>query len=186
VSDPKSAPSPALWSWEFHPDNGHPVALVSDAGHDVILATGESGDGEHVWMQIGESDRAVIQTASELLTALRDLVAANEDWNAAVALIIGKPPGWTDEYLDRARAAIKKALPIPEPEPPKCARCGNAIRTSAAPHAAVLGAVPEARRWLHGDCALIELSEENERLREQLRLHQTPTGRPQDPAAKGA
>ena len=47
--------------------------------------------------------------AAELLEALEALVRANEEWNAAVEKVIGRPPTWTDGYLDAARAAIAKA-----------------------------------------------------------------------------
>lgn len=40
--------------------------------------------------------------------ALRRLVHANEEWNGAVQKIIGKPPGWSDAYLDAARAELAK------------------------------------------------------------------------------
>ena len=38
--------------------------------------------------------------------ALRDLVKVNEDWNANVQSIIGRPVNWNDSYLDAARAAL--------------------------------------------------------------------------------
>jgi hypothetical protein len=44
-----------------------------------------------------------------MLAALKALVKANEDWNADVQAVIGRPPHWTDGYLDEARAAIASA-----------------------------------------------------------------------------
>lgn len=44
----------------------------------------------------------------ELRGALAELVKANEEWNAAVEKVIGRPPTWTDGYLDRARAALRR------------------------------------------------------------------------------
>lgn len=38
--------------------------------------------------------------------ALRGLVRINEDWNRNVEAVIGRPVGWTDSYLDAARAAL--------------------------------------------------------------------------------
>lgn len=46
---------------------------------------------------------AALQARTE---ALKELVAANEQWNASVAAVIGRPPNWTDGYLDKARAAL--------------------------------------------------------------------------------
>ena len=45
----------------------------------------------------------------ELLAALKDLVRVNETWNDEVQNVIGRPPTWTDGYLDAARAAIERA-----------------------------------------------------------------------------
>lgn len=62
-----------------------------------------------------EADRATIAKQVEeierLRKALGGLVNVNEEWNAAVEETIGRPPHWTDAYLDAARAALK-----PEPE----------------------------------------------------------------------
>jgi hypothetical protein len=41
-----------------------------------------------------------------LRVALGDLVSVNEQWNADVEAVIGRPPKWTDGYLDAARAAL--------------------------------------------------------------------------------
>ncbi len=38
--------------------------------------------------------------------ALSDLVKANERWNKSVQDVIGRVPGWSDSYLDAARAAL--------------------------------------------------------------------------------
>lgn len=45
----------------------------------------------------------------ELLEALEDLVRINEQHNAAIQSVTGKPAGWKDDYLNQARAAIAKA-----------------------------------------------------------------------------
>lgn len=44
-----------------------------------------------------------------MLAALRELVRINEEHDAAMAEIIGKPLGWKDDYLNAARDAIAKA-----------------------------------------------------------------------------
>jgi hypothetical protein len=52
-----------------------------------------------------------------LAGALTDLVKINEDHNAAIEKIIGRPPGWNDSYLDAARAALKGGETNPPSEP---------------------------------------------------------------------
>lgn len=42
----------------------------------------------------------------QLAKALEELVQIHEQWNEAVARVVGKPPGWGDEYLRRARHAL--------------------------------------------------------------------------------
>lgn len=54
-------------------------------------------------------DLSVLKAAPDLLARLKELVRVNEEWNAAVEEIIGRPPNWNDSYLDGARAAIAKA-----------------------------------------------------------------------------
>lgn len=46
---------------------------------------------------------------AELVSALCGLVEINTKWNAMVERTIGRPPNWTDGYLDLARAVIAKA-----------------------------------------------------------------------------
>lgn len=41
-----------------------------------------------------------------LVEALADLVRVNEEWNADVQKIVGRPPNWTDGYLNTAREAL--------------------------------------------------------------------------------
>lgn len=49
----------------------------------------------------------LIKEVARLREALIELVGINEEWNTIVGDIIGKPPGWTDNYLDKARAALR-------------------------------------------------------------------------------
>ena len=44
--------------------------------------------------------------AAKLAEALEGLIKANEEHNAAIMAIIGKPTGWTDGYLEPARTAL--------------------------------------------------------------------------------
>lgn len=43
---------------------------------------------------------------ARLREALSELVAINEQHNAAIAEVIGHPPGWNDSYLNKAREAL--------------------------------------------------------------------------------
>lgn len=53
--------------------------------------------------------RAIADAFTGTVEALEDLVRINEEHNAAVEAVIGRPLGWKDSYLDRARAALEKA-----------------------------------------------------------------------------
>ena len=44
--------------------------------------------------------------AAELANALERLIKANDEHNAAIMAVIGKPTGWTDGYLEPARTAL--------------------------------------------------------------------------------
>ena len=48
----------------------------------------------------------VFTNMTHLHGALKDLVKMNEDHNAAVESVIGRPLNWSDSYLDKARTAI--------------------------------------------------------------------------------
>src|SRR5205809_571859 len=61
---------------------------------------------KHVWNSRPLEEAAAHREAG-LREALKDLVHANEEWNAAVEKIVGRPNGWTDAYLDKARAALE-------------------------------------------------------------------------------
>lgn len=56
------------------------------------------------------ADARLISAAPEMFEALQDLVRINEEHNQSFIDVIGKPLNWKDEYLDSARAAIRKAL----------------------------------------------------------------------------
>lgn len=56
-----------------------------------------------------EANARLIAAAPDLLEALEGLVKINEEHNAAMAVIMGRPANWKDTYLDKARAAILKA-----------------------------------------------------------------------------
>ena len=44
---------------------------------------------------------------ARLREALTGLVSVNEQWNAEMAAIVGRPPRWADSYLNVARAALR-------------------------------------------------------------------------------
>jgi len=49
-----------------------------------------------------------LEALREAREALAELVKVNEDHNAAVASVMGKPMGWKDAYLDKARQALSR------------------------------------------------------------------------------
>jgi len=71
-------------------------------------------DTERVAIQraIEAFDGGTVDKGPALFTALQNLVKINEDHNAAVEKIIGKPPGWNDSYLDAAREALSNTMPV--------------------------------------------------------------------------
>ncbi len=56
-----------------------------------------------------ETIRAKDALIAELVAALGGLVEINTKWNVTVEKTIGRPPNWTDGYLDMARAVLAKA-----------------------------------------------------------------------------
>jgi hypothetical protein len=56
----------------------------------------------------GYQDRieALEAEVGRLREALRNLVKMNEEHNAAIEAVIGRPLNWSDNYLDEARAAL--------------------------------------------------------------------------------
>lgn len=58
---------------------------------------------------IQKANAHLIAAAPDILEALKQLVKINEDHDDSIAKILGAPPGWKDEYLDKARSAIAKA-----------------------------------------------------------------------------
>jgi len=52
--------------------------------------------------------RELDEQIAELVSALSGLVKINEKWNAMVERTIGRPPNWTDGYLDMARAVLAR------------------------------------------------------------------------------
>lgn len=85
-------------------------ALVAINGEPVILrGTTTLCSGSDDRMMEAEANTDLAAAAPEFLEALSELVKSNEDHNARVAAIFGKPTGWHDGYLDKARAAIAKA-----------------------------------------------------------------------------
>ena len=56
-----------------------------------------------------------------LETALAQLVKINEAHNAAIEKVMGKPAGWTDDYLANAREALRVVSVLRGP----CKYCGD-------------------------------------------------------------
>lgn len=46
MSEQKHTPTP--WHWEYHPVEGHPIALIGADGKDAMLAT---ENGEHLFLE---------------------------------------------------------------------------------------------------------------------------------------
>lgn len=99
-----STHAPGPWSRDKYGTvvdaNGHTI-LVSGVG----LAGGRNRDDKDEVF----ANTQLLAAALDLLEALKGLVMVNEAWNRAVDGIVGKPPTWSDSYLDAARAAIAKA-----------------------------------------------------------------------------
>jgi hypothetical protein len=68
----------------------------------------ETGDSACLSEEAADRIEAQDVAIAELVEGLRALVKQNEDWNAAVMQVTGKPAGWTDKYLSPARALIAK------------------------------------------------------------------------------
>lgn len=96
-------------NFEFIKGTGHWPSLkeITPPNLELIRDCGRQAE-KHAEALIAEWEQ-VVQQRDDLLAALKELVKANEDWNAAVQKVVVTPPGWTDGYLDRARAAIAKA-----------------------------------------------------------------------------
>lgn len=57
---------------------------------------------------LGRALALALERERALREALEGLVRMNEQHNAAVETVIGRPLGWTDEYLNTARAALAR------------------------------------------------------------------------------
>lgn len=102
----------------------HPVATVTsgkwgddfatlrfvDGGQGSLAAKVEAYMDQITYGEVGadtaKANARLIAAAPALYAALKSLVQANEDWNRAVMNVIGRPIGWSDEYLSAARDAI--------------------------------------------------------------------------------
>lgn len=69
---------------------------------------------KHPWPSVVSDDESRcschVSEIARLRRALQNLVTANEEWNAAVQAIIGRPPKWNDDYLREAREALRERL----------------------------------------------------------------------------
>jgi len=97
------AHTPGPWHAALEPGD----EVVFDAHGNMVCDCSIAANGISP-EEFGPNARLIAE-APNMLKALRDLVDINERHNEAMAAVIGKPTGWTDEYLDPARAAIAKA-----------------------------------------------------------------------------
>ena len=68
---------------------------------------------EHIQgrLEYGEDCDSECSKENEALReALKDLVNVCEAHDKAIADVMGKPHGWKDEYLNKARAALARAV----------------------------------------------------------------------------
>lgn len=88
-----------------HTDGRWEASVTQEFGCEV------KANGEDIaWVLSNKPEDAHLMAAAhELLEALEDLVRINEQHNAAIQSVTGKPAGWKDDYLNQARAAIAKA-----------------------------------------------------------------------------
>jgi hypothetical protein len=96
--------TPGPWSW------GEGYDGLYGCGQDEVLHSSYEGGMWLAHTKCREANARLMAAAPTLLDALQALVAASEAWNASVEQIIGRPPNWSDGYLDAARAAIAKAI----------------------------------------------------------------------------
>lgn len=85
--------------------------------HDMVRAARRISELEMALSQRREELGRVVKErdslrarVAELEGALKDLVLANEEWNRATERIVGRPPGWSDAYLDRARRLLGREV----------------------------------------------------------------------------
>lgn len=79
---------------------------MSTPGQKIIKGLQEATCGDFAAVTI-DGQRWVRSDAFEaMVEALEGLVKCCEEHDAAIASVMGKPPGWKDAYLDTARAAL--------------------------------------------------------------------------------
>lgn len=74
----------------------------------IAMAYG-CGDSLGKGLEKAKANATLIASAPDLLEALEGLVRVNEQHNAAIQSVTGRPAGWKDDYLNQARAAIARA-----------------------------------------------------------------------------
>lgn len=86
------------------PWNVDGIFICDDAGDRIVAEVPKMYDENDL------ANARLIAAAPELLEALQGLVRVNEEHNQSFIEVIGKPLNWKDDYLEAARAAIRKAL----------------------------------------------------------------------------
>lgn len=95
------------WHWTFSPTSNERIALVSADNKDVLLAT-DDGD-QNVYFAVSPEHARLIASAPDLLTALREAVAAFDYTIAAMAKGQTISVSSLQNCAANARAVIAKA-----------------------------------------------------------------------------
>jgi len=89
---------------------GRLLARLSVLYDDARNGTPVTDPNEHDADELAEiiSDiRALLLDYQERGRALANLIRMNEEHNAAVEKVMGRPLNWSDDYLNEARATLK-------------------------------------------------------------------------------
>lgn len=89
------------------------VNIVNEEGVQKLLRDGDGDLAVAAAVKLTEArckelnTRPSADARDAVVVALRNLIAINEQHNAEVEKIIGRPLGWKDDYLNEARAALE-------------------------------------------------------------------------------
>ena len=110
--------TPGPWRLEDWVDAGNGARVMAADGGPVCRVDGATawagvaGTGVRTSRERDANAAFIVQACNshdELLEALEELVRINEEHNAAVEAVTGRPLNWKDTYLERARAALARA-----------------------------------------------------------------------------
>lgn len=97
-----------VWDNDFNAIVEEVTRAHADGGIENIRLIAAAPDLHAALRQTLARALAAEAKVERLRAALADLVDCNERWNTAVQQIIRRPPNWTDNYLNAARAALKE------------------------------------------------------------------------------